>query len=90
MASDRTQRFHIGTAIQVVTTALGETPPEDAEKFWVSLVQSQIVSQQTKLPLTSHNSSREKRISAFYSPSNSLSDIRFGIEITKNLFHPLW
>ena len=47
MASDRTQRFHIGTAKQVVDTALGEIAPEDAEKFWVSLVQSQIVAQQT-------------------------------------------
>ena len=45
MASDRTQRFHIGTAKQVVDTALGEVTPEDAEKFWVSLVQSQIVAQ---------------------------------------------
>ena len=47
MASDRTQRFHIGTAKQVVDTALGEIAPEDAEKLWVSLVQSQIVAQQT-------------------------------------------
>ena len=43
MASARTQRFHIGTAKQVVDTALGEIAPEDAEKLWVSLVQSQIV-----------------------------------------------
>ena len=34
MASDRTQRFHIGTAKQVVDTALGEIAPEDAKKFW--------------------------------------------------------
>ena len=47
MASDRTQRFHIPTAKQVVDTALGEIAPEDAEKFWVSLVQSPIVAQQT-------------------------------------------
>ena len=47
MASDRTQRFHIGTAKQVVDTALGEIAPEDPEKLWVSLVQSQIVPQQT-------------------------------------------
>ena len=47
MASDRTQRFHIRTAKQVVDTALGEIAPEEAEKFWVSLVQSQIVAQQT-------------------------------------------
>ena len=47
MASARTQRFHIGTAKQVVDTALGEIAPEDAEKLWVSLVQSQIVAQQT-------------------------------------------
>ena len=49
MASDRTQRFQIGsgTAKQVVDTALGEIAPEDAEKLWVSLVQSQIVAQQT-------------------------------------------
>ena len=47
MASDRTQRFYIGTAKQVVDTALGEIVPEDAEKFWVSLVQSQIVAPQT-------------------------------------------
>ena len=47
MASDRTQRFHIGTAKQVVDTALGEIAPEDAEKLWVSLIQSQIVAQQT-------------------------------------------
>ena len=40
MASDRTQRFHIRTAKEVVDTALGEIAPEDAEKFWVSLVQS--------------------------------------------------
>ena len=46
MASDRTQRFHIGTAKQVVDTALGEIAPEDAEKLWVSLVQSQIVADQ--------------------------------------------
>ena len=31
-ASDRTQRFHIGTAKQVVDTALGAIAPEDAEK----------------------------------------------------------
>ena len=47
MASDTTQRFHIGTAKQVVDTALGEIAPEDAEKLWVSLIQSQIVAQQT-------------------------------------------
>ena len=47
MASDRTQRFHIRAAKQVVDTALGEIAPEDAEKFWVSLVQSQIVAQKT-------------------------------------------
>jgi len=47
MESARTQRFHIGTAKQVVDTALGEIAPEDAEKLWVSLVQSQIVAQQT-------------------------------------------
>ena len=47
MASDRTQRFHIRTAKQAVDTALGEIAPEEAEKFWVSLVQSQIVAQQT-------------------------------------------
>ena len=47
MASDRTQQFHIRTAKQVVDTALGEIAPEEAEKFWVSLVQSQIVTQQT-------------------------------------------
>ena len=47
MASARTQRFQIGTAKQVVDTALGEIAPEDAEKLWVSLVQSQIVAQQT-------------------------------------------
>ena len=46
-ASDRTQRFHIGTAKQVVDTALGAIAPEDAEKLWVFLVQSQIVAQQT-------------------------------------------
>ena len=46
MASDRTQRFYIGTAKQVVDTALGEIAPEDAEKLWVSLVQSQIVADQ--------------------------------------------
>ena len=33
MASDRTQRFHIGTAKQVVDTALGEIAPEDAKKI---------------------------------------------------------
>ena len=42
MASDRTQRFHTGTAKEVVDTALGETAPEDAEKLWVSVVQTQI------------------------------------------------
>ena len=47
MALDRTQRFDILTAKQLVNTALGEIAPEDAEKFWVSLVQSQIVAQQT-------------------------------------------
>ena len=47
MASARNQRFHIGTAKQVVDTALREIAPEDAEKLWVSLVQSQIVAQQT-------------------------------------------
>ena len=47
MASDRTQRFHIRTAKQVVDTALAETAPKDAENLWVFLVQSQIVAQQT-------------------------------------------
>ena len=46
MASDRTQRFHIRKAKQVVDTALGEIAPEDAEKLWVSLAQSQIVADQ--------------------------------------------
>ena len=46
MASDRTQRFNIRTTKQAVGTALGEIAPEEAEKFWVSLVQSQIVAQQ--------------------------------------------
>ena len=31
----------------MVDAALGETAPEDAEKLWVSLVQSKIVAQQT-------------------------------------------
>ena len=48
MATDRTQRFHIRTAKQVVDTALGEIAPKDAEKFWVSLVQFEIVARQTK------------------------------------------
>ena len=43
----RTQRFDILTAKQLVDTALGEIAPEDAKKYWVSLVQSQIVAQQT-------------------------------------------
>ena len=47
MARDRTQRFHIRKAKQVVDAALREIAPEDAEKLWVSLVQSQIVAQQT-------------------------------------------
>ena len=47
MASDRTQRFHLRTAKQMVDAALGEIAPEDAEKLWVSLVQSKIVAQQT-------------------------------------------
>ena len=47
MAPDRTQRLHIGTAKQVVDSALGEIAPEDTEKLWVPLVQSQIVAQQT-------------------------------------------
>ena len=39
MASDRTQRFHISTAKQVVDAALGEITPQDAgggplEKLW--------------------------------------------------------
>ena len=46
MASDRTHQFHIRTAKQVVDAALGEISPEDAEKLWVSLVQSKIVAQQ--------------------------------------------
>ena len=47
MALDRTQRFHISTAKQVADTVLGEIAREDVEKLWVSLVQSQIVAQQT-------------------------------------------
>ena len=47
MALDRTQRFDILTAKQLVDTVIGEIAPEDAEKFWVSLVQSHIVAQQT-------------------------------------------
>ncbi|RMX38054.1 hypothetical protein pdam_00024877, partial [Pocillopora damicornis] len=40
MASDRTQRFHIRKAKQVVDAALGEIAPQDTEKLWISLVQS--------------------------------------------------
>ena len=47
MVLDRTQRFDILTAKQLVDTALGEIAPEDAKKYWVSVVQSQIVAQQT-------------------------------------------
>ena len=60
MASDRTQRFHIRTAKQVVDATFGEiatsfpgfspTRPTDGgvgDCVWVSLVQSQIVAQQT-------------------------------------------
>ena len=47
MASDRTQRFHIRKAKQVVDAALGEIAPHDAEKLWISLVQSKVAAQQT-------------------------------------------
>ena len=47
MASDRTQRFHIRKAKQVVDAALGEIAPQDAEKLWISLVQSKVAAQQT-------------------------------------------
>ncbi|CAH3162323.1 unnamed protein product [Pocillopora meandrina] len=47
MASDRTQRFHICKAKQVVDAALGETAPQDTEKLWISLVQSKVAAQQT-------------------------------------------
>ncbi|RMX37910.1 hypothetical protein pdam_00007043, partial [Pocillopora damicornis] len=40
MASDRTQRFHIRKAKQVVDAALGEIAPQDTEKLWISLVQA--------------------------------------------------
>lgn len=46
MVLDRTQRFHIRTATQVVSAALGQIESEDTEKLWVSLVQSKIVAQQ--------------------------------------------
>ncbi|CAH3148826.1 unnamed protein product [Porites lobata] len=46
-ASDRTQRFHIRKAKQVVDAALGEIAPQDAEKLWISLVQSKVAAQQT-------------------------------------------
>lgn len=47
MASDRTQRFHIRKAKQVVDAALGEIAPQDTEKLWISLVQSKVAAQQT-------------------------------------------
>ena len=47
MASDRTQRFHIRKVKQVVDAALGEIAPQDAEKLWISLVQSKVAAQQT-------------------------------------------
>ena len=47
MASDRTQRFHIRKVKQVVHAALGEIASQDAEKLWISLVQSKVAAQQT-------------------------------------------
>ena len=47
MASDRTQRFHIRKAKQVVDTALGEIAPQDTENLLISLVQSKVAAQQT-------------------------------------------
>ena len=47
MASDRTQRFLIHKAKQVVDAALGEIAPQDAEKLWIYLVQSKVAAQQT-------------------------------------------
>ena len=47
MASDRTQRFHIRKAKQVVDAALEEIAPQDNEKLWISLVQSKVAAQQT-------------------------------------------
>ncbi|RMX59410.1 hypothetical protein pdam_00025613, partial [Pocillopora damicornis] len=47
MASDRTQRFHIRKAKQVVDAAFGEIAPQDTEKLWISLVQSKVAAQQT-------------------------------------------
>ena len=47
MASDRTQRFHIRKAKQVVDAALAEIAPQDTEKLWISLVQSKVAAQQT-------------------------------------------
>ena len=47
MASERTQRFHIRKAKQVVDAALGEIAPQDAGKLWISLVQSKVTAQNT-------------------------------------------
>ncbi|CAH3141347.1 unnamed protein product [Pocillopora meandrina] len=47
MASDRTQRFYIRKAKQVVDAALGEIAPQDTEKLWISLIQSKVAAQQT-------------------------------------------
>ena len=62
MASDRSERFHIRRAKQVVDAALGEIAPEDAEKLWVSSVQSKIVAQQTNDEAIDFKLSQEIRL----------------------------
>ena len=44
-AADRTQRYHTRKARQVVTAALEEIAPQDAEHLWNSLVASKSVKQ---------------------------------------------
>lgn len=45
-AADRTQRYHTRKARQVVTAALEEIAPQDAENLWNSLVKSKTAMQQ--------------------------------------------
>ena len=45
-AAERTQRYHTCKARQVVTAALEEIAPQDAENLWNSLVKSKTAMQQ--------------------------------------------
>ena len=47
LAADRTQPYHTRKARQVVTAALEEIAPQDAENLWNSLVKSKRAMQQS-------------------------------------------